>query len=291
MRTRAIRRTASRKTGCKTMAKMYRMHADDSYVGVVFTTTDYSKFKKLEGNRDVTEQRKMRIRRSVEANGQIFTVVICNEKLQIIDGQGRVEVFKEMGLPVSYVIVPGLTARDCAVLNATTTVWKLDDYIAMYCSQNIKPYIMLRDLLDRHKNVSLNSVGYALTQVSSSGSGYNKGTGFNAMVKEGTLDINESEFAYAEKKITYAERFLAGFGKSGRKECLMSAAIFAYGVIPDREMLVDKWDKYSRLKSIERPIATITDALSMMEACYNYKAKAKDAFYISIEYEKHKKSK
>lgn len=272
------------------MTKMYRMNADDSYVGVVFTTKDYTKFRKLEGNREVTEQRKTRIRRSVEENGQIFTVVTVNEKLQVIDGQGRIEVFREMGLPVSYVVVPGLSAKDCAVLNATTTVWKLDDYIAMYCSQNMRPYILLRELLDRHKSISMNSVGFALSQTISSGKNDAAGISFNTKVKEGTLEASESEFAHAEKKIAYAERFLVNGGVSGRKECLITAAIFAYNVIPDREMLIDKWDKYSKLKSIERPIASVVDAMTMLESCYNYKSKAKDAFYLTSEYDKYKKT-
>ena len=109
------------------------------------------------------------------------------------------------------------------------------------------------------------------------------------MIKKGTFNAASEAFREADRRLEYAERFLeslSGFGK----ENLLCAAVYAYTVIPDREKLVDKWNKYAQLKSIARPAATITDALAMLEGCYNYKARSGDLYYLTSEYEKYAKT-
>ena len=249
------------------MAKYYKVNAADEYVGIVFTTYDYGRFQKLVGNRDVTELRKAKIRRSVEANGQVFTVITVNEKMEVVDGQGRLEVFSEKGLPVNYVIVPGLTSKDCAVLNAATTAWRLDDYIEMYCSQGNDAYRRLKELKEKHRNIAITTIAFALCGKGHSNGGTNirSGVSFNVTVKEGTFDLPAEAFEQADKKLTYAEQFLAAFKATGRKDCLTTAAVYAYDVIPNRNMLLDKWNYYANIKSIARPAVTIADALKVME--------------------------
>ena len=73
-------------------------------VGTVYSTTDYDSFAKLEGNRDVLQSRKNIIKESIEERGWIRNPVVVNEKMQIIDGQGRFEALKELGMPIEYVI-------------------------------------------------------------------------------------------------------------------------------------------------------------------------------------------
>jgi hypothetical protein len=273
------------------MQKMYKISENDTYKGVVFETNDYSKFKHLEGNRTVTEARKAKIRRSVDANGQVFTVITCNERMQVIDGQGRLEVFKEKGLPVNYVIIPGLTAKDCAVLNAATTIWKLPDYINMYCELGDISYRRLRALMEIHKNLSTNSILFAISGnvTSHSGSAY-ESTGAITLIKNGEFKMDNATAENADIKLQYAERFLPGFKTTGRKELVINGAVWCYDIVPDRERLVERWNKYSCLKSIERPAASMADVMKTLEACYNYRTAAKDSFYIATEYEKWAKS-
>lgn len=59
----------------------------------VYEEKDYSKFKRLENNRDVTESRKEKLKASI-ASGEILNPIIVNEKMEIIDGQGRYEAKK-----------------------------------------------------------------------------------------------------------------------------------------------------------------------------------------------------
>lgn len=59
----------------------------------VFTTKDYSKFKHLEGNRNIVKPHLKRLKASMEKN-YLFSPILINEKHEIIDGQHRFEVCK-----------------------------------------------------------------------------------------------------------------------------------------------------------------------------------------------------
>ena len=82
-------------------------------INTVNRTTDYSLFKRLEGNRNVLEIRVKRITASIKKVGWIQNPVIVNEKMEVIEGQGRLEALKRLGMPVDYIIVPGIGLDEC----------------------------------------------------------------------------------------------------------------------------------------------------------------------------------
>lgn len=86
-------------------------------VGAIYSSEDYSVFRKLNGNRSVLEQRKNMIMASITERGWIRNPVVVNEKMEIIDGQGRFEALKELGLPIEYVVAKGASISDCIALN------------------------------------------------------------------------------------------------------------------------------------------------------------------------------
>lgn len=83
----------------------------------VYTTSDYSIFAHLKENRDVKEQRVKKIRKSIDSVGYIRNPIIVNEKMEIIDGQGRFEVLKEKGYPVEFIIDEGIGVDECRAMN------------------------------------------------------------------------------------------------------------------------------------------------------------------------------
>ena len=90
-------------------------------VDYVYSTADYSAFKKLTGNRDILENRKNLIISSINERGWIRNPVVVNDNMEIIDGQGRFEALKELGLPIEYVVAHGATISDCIALNIKQT--------------------------------------------------------------------------------------------------------------------------------------------------------------------------
>lgn len=118
----------------------------DETAGIVYKTMDYSKFKRLEANRAVTENRKNKLLASF-AEKEIMNPIIVNGNYEVIDGQGRFEAKKELGEPIYYIIDPTATLEDCARMNRFNTSWNVNDFAEAFSKNNpfgnTEPYKIL----------------------------------------------------------------------------------------------------------------------------------------------------
>ena len=73
----------------------------------------------------------------------ILNPIIVNEKMEIIDGQGRFEARKAMKKPIHYIIVRGATSDDCRRMNKYNTVWTQLDYARSFEKCGNENYIRL----------------------------------------------------------------------------------------------------------------------------------------------------
>ena len=89
-------------------------------IGNIYEETDYTKFRKLPDNRDVLSNRLTKLEASLSERA-ILNPIIVNEKMQIIDGQGRYEALKRMGKPIQYVVAKGANSDDCKRMNRYNT--------------------------------------------------------------------------------------------------------------------------------------------------------------------------
>ena len=69
-------------------------------------TRDYSRFKKVVGNRDVKSYK--RVLESIKNVGYIPNPIIVNENYEVIDGQHRLQACEELGISIAYIMIPGL---------------------------------------------------------------------------------------------------------------------------------------------------------------------------------------
>ena len=113
-------------------------------ISQVHTTTDYFLFKPIGGNRNKNLLHINRLKKSMAEN-YLFTVIIVNEKLEIIDGQHRFDVIQELGLPLHYIICKGYGLNEVHILNANSKNWNADDYEEGYCNLGYKDYVLYRD--------------------------------------------------------------------------------------------------------------------------------------------------
>ena len=72
----------------------------DRIVANVYETKNYDMFKKLLGNRDVTQQRIEKIKYSIQNVGYVLNPCVINGKNEVIDGQGRIAALRDLDLPV-----------------------------------------------------------------------------------------------------------------------------------------------------------------------------------------------
>ena len=79
----------------------------------ILTTTDYSIFKTLEGNRAVKDHRVDKIVKSICNIGYVTSPILVNEKMEVIDGQGRLQALERLGMPVEYIIHEGVGIEEC----------------------------------------------------------------------------------------------------------------------------------------------------------------------------------
>lgn len=115
----------------------------------VHTTTDYFLFKPIDGNRNKNVLHLKRLKQSMEQN-YLFTVIIVNENYEIIDGQHRFEIIRELELPLNYIVCEGYGLNEVHVLNANSKNWAFDDYLNGYCNLGYKDYIIYRDFKNKY---------------------------------------------------------------------------------------------------------------------------------------------
>jgi hypothetical protein len=112
----------------------------------VHTTKDYSLFKTLNGNRDVNHLHLSRLKESMKKK-HLTTIIMVNEKFEIIDGQHRFLISQELNLPVNYIISKNYGLEEVQILNANMKNWQTTDYVNGYCDLGYKDYIIYRDFV------------------------------------------------------------------------------------------------------------------------------------------------
>lgn len=121
------------------------------HVADVFSTMNYNRFKALEGNREEVEIRAGKIKSSVDAVGYVPAPIIVNEHYEIIDGQARFYYCKAAGLPIVYMVVPGLTIDHCVAMNINSTNWNVRDYIHSYAQRGFPAYCALERFFEESR--------------------------------------------------------------------------------------------------------------------------------------------
>jgi len=115
----------------------------------VHTTKDYSLFKTLNGNRDVNQLHLTRLKESIKKN-HLTTIIMVNDKFEIIDGQHRYLISQELNLPINYIISKNYGLNEVQILNANMKNWATIDYVNGYCDLGYKDYIIYRDFVEKY---------------------------------------------------------------------------------------------------------------------------------------------
>ncbi len=82
------------------------------------------------------------------AETYLFTVIIVNEKYEIIDGQHRFDVIQELQLPLNYIVCNGYGLNEVHILNQNSKTWTSDDYLDGYCKLGYKDYLKYKEFKD-----------------------------------------------------------------------------------------------------------------------------------------------
>lgn len=169
-------------TQLASMVKSSNHTQKDTTVNTVRQTSNYSKFATLGGNRKLNELHLKRLLSSVKTSNLLSSnPILVNEKYQIIDGQHRFQVCKELGLPIYYLMTENLGLSEVQTLNANAKNWRMEDYIDGYCDMGLPEYCYFQSQMKK--------TGYGVTILLAVFAG--GGMSGNAMysLKDGNLSL------------------------------------------------------------------------------------------------------
>lgn len=240
----------------------------------VKSTKDYKQFKKLEGNRGISQDRVNKIIKSIQRVGYITSPIIVNEKMEVIDGQGRLEALQALHMPVDYIVEPGIGIDECISMNINKTNWTMNDYINSYAERGNENYVRLKNLMDKYPTLSTHCFATALL-----------GTGrFGALpVANGDLVITEDDYNDSIGLLDYVIDMEDSLRELNvRSDTLIKSILFITRMPEvDLERLKDKIINEGRML---KNFKTIPQCIQALEELYNYKLV--HPIYIYTEYRK-----
>lgn len=100
-------------------------------------TINYFQFKLVDSNRPVDPRHvKEMIAKIQDKNLLHLFPILVNSKMEVIDGQHRLEAAKKLGEYVYYFIDDKITKGDIARVNAVSKNWNINDYINYWTVEN-----------------------------------------------------------------------------------------------------------------------------------------------------------
>ena len=243
-------------------------------IAKVYRTTDYTMFRRLQGNRD-SEDHVKRIRNSIENVGYVMSPILVNEKREVVDGQGRLGALKELGLPVDFIVQHGIGYDECVSMNTGQKNWSLEDYVNGYAEKGNTNYLFIRQILYAYKKY------FQFRPVLSVATG-NYGQVSTDMIRNGRLICNQKLYDEAVmffEKIKDVVEILKGKGKIEA----WVAALFFCEKHPkiDISQLVEKM---FTMRAELYPVIQTGQALEIIEKIWNYRNRTK--VYLETDYKK-----
>ena len=119
-------------------------------INEVYETYNYSQFSLIEGNRIIKKDHVQKIYMSMKGN-RLFSPMIVNEKMQIIDGQHRFQAQEMLGVPVPFIIKKGYGRKETQILNENSKNWSIDDRLHTFCVDKVKDYLIFREFKEKYK--------------------------------------------------------------------------------------------------------------------------------------------
>lgn len=251
----------------------------DKKTMVVFSTTNYSQFQRLLGNRDVNEKRVQSIVDSIQKYGYISNPIIVNEKMEVIDGQGRVEALKRLGLPIEYRVIQGIGIEECWAMNLKPGNWSTMAYAKSYAERGWVDYIRLMDLYEMTK--------FPLRVLVSYTKDLSTGGGERILIRNGDLQISESAYLNAKSICKYAKRFSDIQKELGGRADLFYIGIgWAYSLpgVDSERLYKTVHDRVNQM----HPTAKIKDFLADLSKVYNSGYSRNNRIYFEHEWEVNK---
>jgi len=227
----------------------------------ILTTKNYRMFHVSEDNRPLDLSKRKSLRESMKTYGFLKSFPLsCFKKTERVlivkDGQNRLALAEELGIPVHYIIED--VDYDIATINNAQEKWTMKDYAMKWASQEKEPYVQLLGFIDFHAMPI--GLGTALLCGQSHLSG-----DLMRRYKAGAYKISDYEFA--DRVASIYTQLIAMSSAIKSRNCLAAiiAAMRVSGFEPKR-LLDGAKKRPEKLKSY----STRECYLEMIEDLYNF---------------------
>ncbi|MBP9886121.1 MAG: ParB-like nuclease domain-containing protein [Leptospiraceae bacterium] len=123
-------------------------------------TKDYGIFKYIPQNRKTMSEHVLKLAHSIKTKNLIKDFpILVNDKMEILDGQNRLQALQQLDYPVYYRIANDMVIDDISLVNTVSKKWSLDDYLHQYISKGFSEYLKFKDFMDW---ANISSVNLAL---------------------------------------------------------------------------------------------------------------------------------
>lgn len=235
---------------------------------MILKTKDYKIFKKHSCNRELNQENLNKIKNSILFKNMLnLRPIVLNKSMEVIDGQHRLEVAKQLNLDVYYIIQEEYHDTDIILLNNNQRAWVVSDYLNFYCNQGNEEYIRLKNFIEKN---NIKDVTNALIIIGQYGSYY-----VNSF-KSGMLKLPKSLSDFQNKWICIKSI-------QDRLDCIMTgnSRYFYKGARFMRALIVvssiEGFDFSLFLKRIESRLDAIHQCdsvkkyVDMLKGIYNYR--------------------
>jgi len=242
----------------------------------IFTTSNYSMFGHIGGNRNLDTSNLNKIKQSISKKHIKTNAVICildeqdqTQPLKMVDGQHRFEACKELNIPVSYVIDTSLTMasilNDITLLNTASKEWDVSDFMNSEAQKGNQNYILYSKVYNLFNNsFDHESLFFILNSDSNrTGSKISYPT-----FKSGDLQFDQSDYNYLLQRLIDISKFNY-YNQIGGKRYFQKALNFLMNTKG-----FDMNQMYSKIQSRQSTIVkstTLDGALRQLANIYNYK--------------------
>jgi hypothetical protein len=139
--------------------------------------------------------------------------LIVNKSLEIVDGNHRLEVLRNLGLPVYYITVDNANISDAQVLNVIQKVWTFMDFGRSYAASGNPHYQKFLTLYEEYPMAPT----ALLAVIADRGAGGS----LTRIFKRGKLEItgDEREMYHRLEFMASFQPFCRGYG---RRECMLA---------------------------------------------------------------------
>lgn len=224
-------------------------------------TTDYSIFKTIDGNRPIDWRHVERLANKIKQKNLLhLEPILVNSSLGVIDGQHRLEVAKQLIVPIFYNIDDAVTKEDIATLNSNKLNWTIMDFINFYLVEGKPGFDILTNFMIENPLIPIRMVLKLLAPTNT------KNT--IQLIKDGVLDVSQIEFGnrVAEGLKQYAEHIKFAYDRD-----------FVLAVINCHR--IEGYDHARMMSKVEAQPRSVVRCISakqyseMLAEIYNFKSK------------------